>query len=246
MNTNTNAALRTIADWPISDPANIAQPPQASGDPTEPRDDSDRSYDRPIGYLPAYELGRLHSGHDANLRSAKFGPSALGGDVPVYLEAQPPAGWLPIDTAPKDGTRVILSWGCKAINGFYLDNGATEHPWQGWRTESMVPRPAGSPDAWQPFPRVDPEALAAAPKAAKAEPQVKADASPLNSVDASVKAEPVQQSAPRKPLDMHQMAKAVREAHVEFCLDKYPSFEHALIRNTEAAHGIQPAHKEQP
>lgn len=78
--------------------------------------------------------------------------------------AQPPAGWMPIETAPKDGTRVILSWGCKAINGFYLDNSATDHPWQGWRTESMVPRPAGNPDAWQPFPRVSPEEIAAVPK----------------------------------------------------------------------------------
>ncbi|WP_241060301.1 hypothetical protein, partial [Achromobacter xylosoxidans] len=65
------------------------------GDPASPRDDSDRTYDKPIGYLPAYELGRLHSGHSANLRSAKFGPSALDGDVPVYLE--PPNG----DAAPQ-------------------------------------------------------------------------------------------------------------------------------------------------
>lgn len=40
-----------------------------------------RSNDQPVGYLPAYELGRLHSGHDAQLRSAKFGPSALACEV---------------------------------------------------------------------------------------------------------------------------------------------------------------------
>jgi hypothetical protein len=39
----------------------------------------------PIGFLPAYELSRLASGHDAKLRSAKFGPSYLDGDVPVFL-----------------------------------------------------------------------------------------------------------------------------------------------------------------
>lgn len=55
--------------------------PNYAEDPAEPR------YDRPVGYLPAYELSRLHSGHDAQLRSAKFGPSALDGDVPVYLES---------------------------------------------------------------------------------------------------------------------------------------------------------------
>ena len=44
----------------------------------------------PVGYLPAYELNRLQSGHDGRLRSAKFGASALDGDVAVYT-APPPA-----------------------------------------------------------------------------------------------------------------------------------------------------------
>ncbi|MGZ8132588.1 hypothetical protein ACXU40_09370 [Bordetella bronchiseptica] len=79
-----------LASAPV---AGEAQPER--GDPASPKDDSDRTYDRPIGYLAAYELGRLHSGHSANLRSAKFGPSALDGDVPVYLE--PPNG----DAAPQ-------------------------------------------------------------------------------------------------------------------------------------------------
>lgn len=30
-----------------------------NGDLAEPRYDSDRIYDRPVGYLPAYELSRL-------------------------------------------------------------------------------------------------------------------------------------------------------------------------------------------
>lgn len=62
-----------------------------AGDPAKPRDDSDQSYDRPIGYLPACELERLRSGHSANLRSARFGPSALDADVPVYLQPSPVA-----------------------------------------------------------------------------------------------------------------------------------------------------------
>lgn len=112
MTTNTNAALRValarlveMIDAYTQSPvmaalqehitmrqaravlASAAQPPALTGDPAEPRDDSDRIYDRPVGYLPAYELSRLHSGHGAQLRSAKFGPSALDGDVPVYLES---------------------------------------------------------------------------------------------------------------------------------------------------------------
>lgn len=43
----------------------------------------------PVGYLPAYELDRLQSGHDGRLRSAKLGPSYLDGDVAVYTA--PPA-----------------------------------------------------------------------------------------------------------------------------------------------------------
>lgn len=112
MTTNTNAALRgalarlvEMIDAYTQSPvmaalqehitmrqaravlASAAQPPALTGDLAEPRDDSDRIYDRPVGYLPAYELSRLHSGHGAQLRSAKFGPSALDGDVPVYLES---------------------------------------------------------------------------------------------------------------------------------------------------------------
>lgn len=60
--------------------------------------------------------------------------------------------WQPLDTAPKDGTRVILSWGGKAINGFFLDNSRCSTPWAGWRVESMVAQPAGQPTHWQPFP----------------------------------------------------------------------------------------------
>ena len=39
----------------------------------------------PIGYITAAELSRCAAGHNAMLRSAKFGPSALDGDVPVFL-----------------------------------------------------------------------------------------------------------------------------------------------------------------
>lgn len=68
--------------------------------------------------------------------------------------------WLPLESAPKDGTRVILAWGGKSINGYHLDNSNTARPWQGWRVESMVVQPAGSPTAWQPFPAPPaPEAL---------------------------------------------------------------------------------------
>jgi hypothetical protein len=70
----------------------------------------------------------------------------------IYAAASEDHDWLPIHEAPKDGTRVILSWGGKSINGFYLDNSKTATPWAGWRVESMVPQPAGQPTHYQPFP----------------------------------------------------------------------------------------------
>lgn len=42
----------------------------------------------------------------------------------------------------------------------------------------------------------------------------------------------------RKPLTEDQIGAAVRAAHVAFCLDKFQTFEHALVHFTEQAHGI--------
>ena len=53
-------------------------------DPADPSVHEPRELPEPAAYLPAYELDRLRSGHTAMLRSAKFGPSEMDGDVPVY------------------------------------------------------------------------------------------------------------------------------------------------------------------
>lgn len=71
---------------------------------------------------------------------------------PPAAQDREPTGWLPMETAPRDGTRVILEWAGKPINGFYLDNSKTDRPWAGWRTESMVASPPGDPTGWMPFP----------------------------------------------------------------------------------------------
>lgn len=70
----------------------------------------------------------------------------------IFDAASEDHDWLPIDAAPKDGTRVILAWGGKSINGYYLDNSHTSTPWAGWRVESMVVQPPGKPTHWQAFP----------------------------------------------------------------------------------------------
>ena len=45
----------------------------------------------------------------------------------------------------------------------------------------------------------------------------------------------------RESLTLHQISDAAREAQIAFCLDKYTSFEVALARAIERAHGITPA-----
>ena len=61
-------------------------------------------------------------------------------------------GWMPIESAPKDGTRIILAWGGASVVGFYLDNSKTNHPWQGWKVPSMEPMPRGLVTHWRPLP----------------------------------------------------------------------------------------------
>lgn len=60
--------------------------------------------------------------------------------------------WQPIETAPKDGTRIILHWSDKVVPGFYLDNSKSLAPWAGFRTMSGEATPTGKPTHWMPFP----------------------------------------------------------------------------------------------
>ena len=45
--------------------------------------------------------------------------------------------------------------------------------------------------------------------------------------------------AQRKPLSNEQIGQAARDAHIAFCLNKHQTYEHALTRAIEAAHGIK-------
>jgi hypothetical protein len=86
----------------------------------------------------------------------------LGETAPIinailsHLRASAAKGdeWQPIETAPKDGTRVILGWPGGGVRyGFYLDNSHTSGPWAGWRGPSMeLPFPSPPPTHWQPLP----------------------------------------------------------------------------------------------
>ncbi len=61
--------------------------------------------------------------------------------------------WQPIETAPKDGTPILLAWGGKTRLGKWLDNSKSPiMPWAGWRTPSNETSPRGEPAHWMPLP----------------------------------------------------------------------------------------------
>ena len=58
-------------------------------------------------------------------------------------------GWQPIETAPRDGTHILLAWGGQTILGWWLDNSRERYlPWAGWTMPSMQVRPKGKPTHW--------------------------------------------------------------------------------------------------
>lgn len=70
--------------------------------------------------------------------------------------------WRPIDTAPKDGTRILLffpQWRCKMLFGHYTDSERREHGkvtdrHQGWHVEGIFMTLGSDPDPshWMPLP----------------------------------------------------------------------------------------------
>lgn len=62
-------------------------------------------------------------------------------------------GWQPIETAPRDGSKIILWWGGYSRYGSYLDNSHTSVPWAGWTVPSLEVRPTGAPTLWMPMPK---------------------------------------------------------------------------------------------
>lgn len=77
--------------------------------------------------------------------------------------------WQPIETAPKDGTKVLLAWGGRTVASRYLDNSqAKVMPWEGWVPPSGDPWPANKPTLWQPLPP-PPPAEPAPPSTARGE-----------------------------------------------------------------------------
>lgn len=107
------------------------------------------------GPAPPLHLARwAHSGYWM-LASGVTNDTAFAGWLPLP-GAEPAPAWRPIETAPKDGTRVLIAWGDTVVIGHWLDNSHTSLPWAGWRHEGMYAA-RGRPRAWRPLPPLPPE-----------------------------------------------------------------------------------------
>lgn len=70
------------------------------------------------------------------------------------LEAELVRRWQPIETAPKDGTNVVLASSERVTFGRWLDNSQTRWPWEGWITPDgpWGPKATKAPTHWMPLP----------------------------------------------------------------------------------------------
>ncbi len=81
-------------------------------------------------------------------------------EVAALLEPHLVGEWQDIESAPKDGSTVILYWpgyGNGVTVGFYLDNSMKGIPWKGWRVFSGQIARHGQPTLWQPLPSAPPK-----------------------------------------------------------------------------------------
>ena len=60
-------------------------------------------------------------------------------------------GWRPIETAPKDGTTIILANGERAGIGFWREFTQSGYPWRNWFFNMLNSQPY-APTHWQPLP----------------------------------------------------------------------------------------------
>ena len=79
-------------------------------------------------------------------------------DIPALLaelkELRAEREWRPIETAPKDGTRILLAYKGGIQQGYWLDNSDKQWPWSGWKIcDQQVPvNSYHKPEAWMPIP----------------------------------------------------------------------------------------------
>lgn len=85
---------------------------------------------------------------------------AVCNDLEAAADALDAQGWQPIESAPKDGRRIMLYWAAQDLDGSFLRHevhiGAFNQITRMWRIEDAmfpnVARPENWPEKWQPLP----------------------------------------------------------------------------------------------
>lgn len=124
----------------------------------------------PVGYIDAKDLAKSGNsriiakclGPYAGLTTPVFTapPAAL---PPAYIFdqasgsvalASAPAEWMPIETAPKDGTEVLVVWWGKVVMAWCAGAGASRDGGDWWRSHSLhvVSADHPRPTHWMPLP----------------------------------------------------------------------------------------------
>jgi hypothetical protein len=102
---------------------------------------------------PAAESATSSIGFAVNGRSEKESPASVAG---VQAKALPLPGWMPIETAPKDGTRVLLGYErSHSEEGYWMGESSSNY-WSetGWfaSDEDPLTTHPSKPSHWMPLP----------------------------------------------------------------------------------------------
>jgi hypothetical protein len=102
----------------------------------------------------SYEMASAH----ADRIPEKLWPVLLAAAPPPPSQADDADGWRPIETAPKDGTRILV-WREAVVPGApYCDVTAWPKNWTGlWPTAYMHYADGHEPTHWQPLPPLPPQ-----------------------------------------------------------------------------------------
>jgi hypothetical protein len=71
--------------------------------------------------------------------------------VRAWFQKAQESEWRTDMEGAKDGRHVLLAWGGKSLEGYWLDNSNKQFPWAGWKPVGMTAF-AGHPTAWRPLP----------------------------------------------------------------------------------------------
>jgi len=109
----------------------------------------------------------------------------------IMGEESPVSGWQPIETAPRDGTRMLISYSGCVWSGHWRDQATARGGYErslpsGFTRDGFCDCPSPQPDCWQPLPEP--------PSPAERSPSLSGDPGPVTAYHATG---PVESEGPR-------------------------------------------------